>query len=362
MTRPSNPQPRRENLARRYQPEQGQQWQFPGDPAPFPEVAPAFIQPAAPAPGPPKPTALQTGGWVTVIISTLVLVGMVVWLGLNASKVPTGTVEQRHALEEVQTPGGPDAAPLPADAPVNVLMPAFAPWAPGTKIQTTDHYPAPGEHFTAQSCTAAFTFTDAAGKAYAVTAGHCGKEGDLVWPTNAATAVDYAHEVGRFVFSGLSSQGPEETRGIDVGIIEITDTDRFMEVVGAPIPTGLAHDIGPVQRVCKTGGTTGYTCGEFEATQRVQIVNLQPGQEQETFGDVATVCAASGDSGGPVFTQVGGRATIIGVVSGTEAGRSDEECYEGMDNPKLMSYSNMEQIMTVINHTVVNPQWVEQRW
>ena len=132
-------------------------------------------------------TGLRTGGWITIIVATAMLVGMVVWLGLNASKVPTATVEERQALSEVQTPS--EVAPVPEDPAVsNVLVPAFAPWAPGTKIQVTDHYPAPGEHFTAQSCTVAFSFTGQDGRAYAVTAGHCGHEGDLVWPTNASTS------------------------------------------------------------------------------------------------------------------------------------------------------------------------------
>lgn len=347
MTNP-NSRPERPNLAKRYQPAQGQQWQFP----PLPGET---NQPVATAPR--RRGGLRTGGWITVIVATLALVAMVVWLGLNASKVPTATVEERQALSEVQTPG--DAAPV---ADNNVLVPAFAPWAPGTKIQTTDHHPAPGEHFTAQSCTAAFSFTGKDGRAYAVTAGHCGHEGDLVWPTNASTAFDYASEVGHVIFSGLYSPHTPETEGADVGIIEITDPERYMDVVGAPIPTGIGDNLGPVDRVCKTGATTGYTCGIFEATERVQIVNLDPGVEDETLGDIAAVCAASGDSGGPVFAEVNGRATVIGVVSGTEAGRSGEECHEGMDNPHLMSYSNVDQVMAVIRHVVPDADLIPQRW
>ena len=192
MTPPSNRQPSQPSSAKRYQPEHGQQWRFPDMPGEPPSQYPQHPlkfpdMPAQPA----RRSGLQTGGWITVIVATAMVVGIVVWLGLNASKVPTGTVEEREALSEVQTPD--DAAPAP-DNDNNVLVPAFAPWAPGTKIQTTDHRPAPGEHFTAQSCTAAFSFTGKDGRAYAVTAGHCGREGDLVWPTNASTAFDYASE------------------------------------------------------------------------------------------------------------------------------------------------------------------------
>lgn len=334
--------------ARRYQPVDGQQWQFP-EMQPVPQ----------PQPAPRKRTGLQTGGWITVIVATLALIAVVVWLGLNASQVPTATVEEREALERVQTPKD---APPAAEGESNVLVPAFAPWAPGTKIQSTDHYPSPGEHFTAQSCTSAFSFTGANGRAYAVTAGHCGRTGDLVWPTNAATAYDYTREVGKFIYSGMYGDADEATEGIDIGIVEITDRERTMDVIGKPIPTGIANHPHDLERVCKTGATTGYTCGEFVATQRVQIVNLDGDAEAQTEGDIASVCAASGDSGGPVFTEINGRATVVGVVSGTEAGRAGEECFEGMDDPLLMSYSNIEQVMTVINRVVPDADLVPQHW
>ena len=169
MTPPSNQpgQPNRRSSATRYQPEQGQQWRFPdmpGEPAQkpqqqYPQHPLKFPDMPAPQPARARRSGLQTGGWITVIVATAMIVGIVVWLGLNASRVPTGTVEEREALSEVQTPG--DAAPAP-DSENNVLVPAFAPWAPGTKIQTTDHRPAPGEHFTAQSCTCLLYTSDAA--------------------------------------------------------------------------------------------------------------------------------------------------------------------------------------------------------
>lgn len=334
---------------------------FPGDPV-------------LPQPAPPHPNAarkyqpVERAGtqhapiarWAFAVVAVALLVAAVVFVGLSASRLPTATVEDRRALEEVQRPPAAPSAPEDAVPGANVInVPQFALWAPGTKIQTTDHYPQPGESFTAQSCTVAFSFSDDAGRNYAVTAGHCGKEGDLVWPTNASLASDYVQEAGRFIYSGLYSPGAE---GIDVGIIEITDPDRLMEVVGDPIPTGVGVDVPPVDRVCKTGGTTGYTCGHFVDTERVQIVNTDLEEAHPTFGDIASVCANQGDSGGPVFTEVSGRAVIIGVVSGTEAGRAGEECWEGMENPKLMSYSNVEQMMAVIQVAVPHPAWVAQTW
>lgn len=346
----SAPDPVPHNAARKYQTTDAPAWSFPQA-----EAGAAPARASAPR--------SNTIGWGLAVVAVIALVATVVWLGLATSKLPTATVEQRQAQEAVQTPPE-EHAPVPAEgaegAVANqVLVPEFARWAPGTKIQTTDHYPQAGESFTAQSCTVAFSFSDREGREFAVTAGHCGREGDLVWPTNATLATDYLQEAGRVIYSGLYSEGSE---GIDVGIIQITDPDRFMEVVGDPIPTGVAAVIPPIEHVCKTGATTGYTCGPFVATQRVQIVNTSHDAERPTFGDIAAVCAARGDSGGPVFTQVGGRAAIIGVVSGTEAGRSDEPCWEGMEHPRHMSYSNVEQVMSVVNLVVPDAAWLTQTW
>ncbi len=326
------------NEARKYQPAHGEQWAFPTP-----------VQPVKRS---------HNAAWALCIIATALLVAAVVWLGLQTPQTPAPSSAEQDARESVQTPREQDAVATENQ----VRVPAFALWAPGTRIQSTDHKPAPGESFTAQSCTTALSFTDAAGQHYAVTAGHCGRVGDFVWPTNATHAFDYAHEVGHFIYSGLYSGDGSEADGIDVGIIKITDPERYMEVIGDPIPTGVAEHIPPVERVCKTGATTGYTCGEFVDTQRVQIVNAGADEDRETFGDIASVCAAAGDSGGPVFTEVHGRAVIIGVVSGTEAGRSEEDCWEGMEDPKLMSYSNVEQLMTVINHVVPDAAWEHQTW
>jgi len=309
----------------------------------------------------------NSAGWTFAVIAVALLVAAVVFVGLQTSKIPTGTVEDRQAREEVQTPpeelapaaDGESGEGQPFELINQILVPEFAVWAPGTKIQSTDHYPQAGVTFTAQSCTVAFSFSDAHGRNFAVTAGHCGKEGDLVFPTNAVYATDYAQEAGRFIYSDLYSPGSE---GVDVGIIEITDPNRYMEVVGDPIPTGIGEQLPPIEQVCKTGGTTGYTCGYFVETQRVQIVDTDVDDERPTFGDIAAVCAASGDSGGPVFTQVNGRAVVIGVVSGTEAGRTGEECWEGMENPKMMSYSNVEQLMSVVTKVVPEPAFTTQTW
>lgn len=298
--------------------------------------------------------------WSALIIIVTFVIASVVWLGVTTSEETTQQAHERQQREGVQTP--PPAPDVPEDQAAGrmVKVPTLALWAPGTKIQSTSQYPQPGEPFMTQACTVAFSFSSDDGRNFAVTAGHCGREGDLVWPTNAETLSDYSVEAGHYIYSGLYSEGAEN---IDVGIIEITDPDRYMDLVGKAIPTGVfGGGLDPQQPICKTGGTTGYTCGEFEATGRVQIIRTDNNEERETYGDVGNVCALPGDSGGPVFYELDGRATIIGVVSGTEAGRAEEPCDTPGAETKMMSYSNYDQIMRVIERVVPNASWEEQAW
>lgn len=312
----------------------------------------------------PRDSAAGVTLWAALVVIASFLVASVVWLGITSAQQPTPTAEERQERQQVQRPGEHDGqAPEEPAMGYRVSSPQFALWAPGTKIQATDHYPQPGEAFTAQSCTVAFSFSGPDGRNYAVTAGHCGKEGDLVWPTYAETAADYSVEVGHYIYSGLYSENVGETGDIDVGIVEITDPDRYMDLVGKPIETALySGDIPSGEKICKTGATTGFTCGDFEASGRTQIIRTDTNAERETFGDIAHVCALPGDSGGPVFYIIGGRASIIGVVSGTEAGRANEPCDAEGSASKMMSYSNYDQVMEVIDRVVPGVNWVGQTW
>lgn len=298
--------------------------------------------------------------WTALAVVVAFVVAIVVWLGVSTHDKTTPTAEEAAAMQAAQTPPPVNPDIIPEST---VLSPAVAPWAPGTLIQSTSFYPEPGEPFTAQSCTVAFSFTGEDGRAYAVTAGHCGNVCDLVWPTNATTARDYRVEVGTYIYSGTHSDDLYDGYKVDIGIIEITDTERFMDVVGDPIPTGLVRELHTeLVDVCKTGGTTGYTCGQFDHPDGVQIVTNDDGSTIETTGDLATVCAAKGDSGGPVFTEVNGRAAIIGVVSGTEAGLNVDDCASEEGQNMIMAYTNMDATFDVINRVVPDAAWVEQPW
>ncbi|MHA2789410.1 trypsin-like serine protease [Corynebacterium sp. S7] len=303
--------------------------------------------------------------WSALIVIVSFVVAAVAWLGYTESAGQQNAQGTSAPQVDSSSSAPPDSS-VQANSPTgaaNVLTPLAAPWAPGTLIQTTDHYPQPGEMFSAQSCTVAFSFSGQDGRTYGVTAGHCGKEGDLVWPTNAMYAWDYASEAGHFIYSGMYSElAVGNETGTDIGIIEITDPNREMQVVGQSIETGLVLNSDPTAEVCKTGGTTGHTCGAFQQANRTQVVMADSGAEVRTQGDIAQVCAAKGDSGGPVFNDINGRSAIIGVVSGTEAGTSVSDCSTDAGRQMLMSYSTSAQALEVINRIVPDATWNEQAW
>lgn len=328
---------------------------------PYPQPYPQQYPPAGPHShrAPKKKSGCGLTVWAAFIVVLIFTTASVAWVAMTNEDWITQRAQERQQNSAKRTP--PDGIPAEErpDAP-KVQVPTMAMWAPGTLIHSTDHYPQPGESFQAQSCTVAFSFSNAAGQNFAVTAGHCGDEGDLVWPPDASTANDYKREAGRFIYSGLTSKGAQN---VDIGIIEITDPDRYMPLVGDVIDTGLyTGKLEKGNEICKTGGTTGYTCGTFEDSERIQIIRTENEKDRETHGDLGKVCALPGDSGGPVFMEISGRAAIIGVVSGTEAGRADMPCDDPESKTKTMSYSNFEQIMDVIDKVVPDAQWVDQAW
>ena len=62
------------------------------------------------------------GAWTTILVITLFTVAMIVWAGINASQFPTATIQQRQALEAVQTPDAIFAKALDRAQPVAHIL------------------------------------------------------------------------------------------------------------------------------------------------------------------------------------------------------------------------------------------------
>lgn len=131
-------------------------------------------------------------------------------------------------------------------------------------------------------CTAAVAGYDAAGNAVAITAGHCGVAGDEVRSGDDPDGT----LIGTYVRGGAQDNGIILLNGN----ARVTNTynNASLSTLGGGAPT----------TVCKTGITTGTSCGPAV---------MQVGDDLVTH-----LCAAHGDSGAPVYA--GNR--LVGVLSG----------------------------------------------
>ncbi|MCZ9300024.1 trypsin-like serine protease [Corynebacterium marquesiae] len=197
--------------------------------------------------------------------------------------------------------------------PNESYSPAAAPLAPGTALDLSGDEPRPGAYFNYQSCTAAWSFTLADARTIAVTASHCGKPGDKVWAGTADGDFSYpAEPIGEVIYSDFYS---EDSHDLDVAFIEITGSAEYYVpgVVDNSVATSLAH---LPHQVCKLGRVTDETCGTLSHDAEMAQLNSE-GLQRDSLAARARVCSTNGDSGGPVYGEVEGKQTIVGVVSGT---------------------------------------------
>lgn len=197
--------------------------------------------------------------------------------------------------------------------PNESYSPAAAPLAPGTALDLSGDEPRPGAYFNYQSCTAAWSFTLADARTIAVTASHCGKPGDKVWAGTADGDFSYpAEPIGEVIYSDFYA---DDSHDLDVAFIEITGSAEYY-VPGAgdnSVATSLAH---LPHQVCKLGRVTDETCGTLSHDAEMAQLNSE-GLQRDSLAARARVCSTNGDSGGPVYGEVEGKQTIVGVVSGT---------------------------------------------
>lgn len=313
----------------------------------------------------------RTGGgvllWVLAIIVMAVMVAGILVAASRDSSSFDRAVDQNSAAapptadDNGDGPGAVQDEPAPGFAPLEgVYATPGSPWAPGTTMHLTADYPDPGVPFQVSECTVAFGFSDSAGNAYAVTASHCGSVGDLVWPTNATTVVDYATEVGRVIYSDLDE--PREINH-DIGIIAVTDPNRMMTFAGDGQQPSLvaggerfADQATAPEQACKIGGTTGLTCGETGQVQRQQLYD-EDGSFVLTEGATASICAAKGDSGGPVVGEVDGISVILGLLSGTRTPEAPvADCGDPGAELMTVAYTPATTIVETIREVVPDAQ------
>ncbi|MFN3707868.1 cell wall-binding repeat-containing protein [Microcella sp.] len=173
-----------------------------------------------------------------------------------------------------------------------------------------------------------------------LTAGHC--DGDLAGTRSILTAVSPGNFVAPAVPIGEPVPGTHVTGGNgdaggwDHGLVAVTRSGWTSrpEVVtwgggqGGPLSSTpvIVRDATRAivgAPICKSGGTTGWTCGTITAVNQNLLVGLPSDPTAyRVNGIVASICVLGGDSGGAALTGT----TAVGVTS---ASTSTEGCTAG---------------------------------
>ncbi len=197
-------------------------------------------------------------------------------------------------------------------------------------------------------CSVGFSGYDPDGNSRYLTAGHCGVDeatGEQftypvhhieldapIWATEDWAAEFPGPDLGEFV-PGAFHYGNEH----DGGLVDITNSEwtGVPQVAGWGGGSGAPDDAsvtirGPIEAVagaqaCKSGATSGWTCGEV-----LVPVQSTPVGEQDVTGFIFNACMLGGDSGGSIV--VGNYA--LGVNSGsTHDGRTDCDSWNPAQEP-----------------------------
>jgi streptogrisin D len=164
-------------------------------------------------------------------------------------------------------------------------------------------------------CSAGFNTRSGSGRNYVLTAGHCTNLGGT-WTTSS----------GQTIGPVAASSFP----GNDYGAIRISDP-AALDPRGGVLYYGAFRDITGAGRVavgsqaCKTGSTTGTTCGTVQAYN----VTVRYA-EGAVFGLTRTnICTQPGDSGGAMFA--GSQAQ--GITSGGTIGGCNQSGFQSFFQP-----------------------------
>jgi streptogrisin D len=182
-------------------------------------------------------------------------------------------------------------------------------------VQTQAFYGGQAIYRGGSRCSAGFNTRSGSGRNYVLTAGHCTDLGGT-WTTSS----------GQTIGPVAASSFPTN----DYGAIRISNP-AALDPRGGVLHNGAFRDITGASRVpvgssaCKTGSTTGTTCGTVQAYN--VTVNYAEGT---VFGMTRTnICTQPGDSGGAMYA--GSQAQ--GIVSGGTIGGCSQSGFRSFFQP-----------------------------
>ena len=228
-----------------------------------------------------------------------------------------------------------------------IIHPTQSPLAPGAPIDISTHVPQPWEQFHYDICTVAYSFTDEAGTGYAITASHCGREGDLVWAGQANNRFQWpAEPIGSFIYSDLYTV---DSSDLDIAIIELNANAYDASVAG-----GSEAALNPMATAI---------------ADRQALGKLKPhdGSVLDARSARAALCATTGDSGGPVYAELNGEQVIVGLVSGTTTQQAAHQCngdepVDGNNGDISVSYTPATEFQRIIGSIVPQAATTTTTW
>lgn len=280
---------------------------------------------------------LAADGTPTVAVTTQPAADRVAAAGFRAERVPlstSGRLMQPTVPEQGKATPPPSfhvasgTTPIGGDAYITTAGP----------IATTPSF---------LVCSFGFAAADSAGTPLVLSAGHCDPNRPAAGTDSAAKV--YRPRIGDLRNSTLvgdfAASGIGETGGnLDYSVIELTSDAAATTGLVQPLVRGSDGSIltitGTATPVvgapaCKSGQTSGYTCGTVDFADYNTILAGDAGESWSVRGFTTTACTLGGDSGGAIVT--GTRA--LGITSGSNVSHYSDCATAASDNAgALMSF------------------------
>ncbi|MEU4363119.1 hypothetical protein [Promicromonospora sp. NPDC023987] len=210
-----------------------------------------------------------------------------------------------------------------------------APWNAGGAIAAKD-----GTDY----CTTGFSIVTGADDHRIVTAAHCNKKvGDLVRDGAGQRLGTVTHRAPEVDAQLIDPVGEPETAGA---------------VLGGPWNATRAHDryrfpVAAVQRpavgqhICSSGAVTGEHCSTIRATDIAWTCGKQTCHGFRASRDDDGVVVGGGDSGGPMYTVIDGKAYARGMIDG---GSNRRSCGRTSVSTQCFSYVYGIPMVDILDH------------
>lgn len=191
-------------------------------------------------------------------------------------------------------------------------------------------------------CSFGFAAADSAGKPLALSAGHCDPNRPATGTSNAAGVYEpkigdlrNSRLVGSFAESGIGDEGGNldySVIGLVSDVVPTTglgqptvrgENGSTLTITGTAVPVAGAP-------VCKSGQTSGYTCGTIDFADYSPLLGGDDGESWNVRGFSTTACTLGGDSGGAIVTGT----LALGITSGSSVAQYRDCATATAENPE----------------------------